>query len=96
MSDEQRPLPAVNTCRYVELSSLLDGLPDEDAVRAQICDLPFSWGNNNRTLITPAAMLIGIDELDAEDCENGMNELRSMLERLEEEHADDCYIDLEH
>ena len=77
------------TCVFVEASNVFKDLP-----LAWNCfsesEPDCSWGDNNRTMVTPDTI---IDALENADCDGCEDEVASVIERLKS--LGETYVDLE-
>ena len=82
----------VETVKFVRFSELLKGL---NALRQQFSDSepPFSWGDNNRSLVTAEAIMDSIDGSSAEFTASQVEALRKRINKLPEKGQ--MYVDLE-
>jgi hypothetical protein len=90
--------PRIEFCTFIPLSELLkrnsDGL-DNEIIQELLClDSPFSWGDNNRTLITASRLLSHWQNMSetftSQTSKKAYQDLLNDLEGLGEK-----YIDLE-
>jgi len=77
------------TCEFVLASVVFEGLPEAWSALASRDNLPFSWGDNNRSLVDAETIA---DELQqVENSEGG--QLKKALARLRK--LGQTYVDLE-
>ncbi len=80
----------IKTCRFVDASDLFDGCPDAWQMFMD-SDPPVSWGDANRTMVTPELMSFSLEECFSDDNEIAQ-QIDLVLNRLQKV---DVYIDLE-
>ena len=79
-----------HTCEFVQASDVFKECHHAMEAFAE-SDPPCSWGENNRSLVTPEVIINALKEIDAEDVQD---EVDTVLERLKALPTD-LYIDLE-
>lgn len=80
----------IQRCRFVRASELFTGLADlwQEFVNS---DPPFSWGDNNRSLVDPKAILNHMDGSGVIESKTQVETLRKRIEKL----PSGVYVDLE-
>lgn len=99
---ERIKLDEIQTALYIPVSRLFAGKWEAYETFTS-WDNPFSWGENDRTLINTDTILHSLNRLfeDIDDREANFDVLKDIqeviheLERLEERHVDTLYIDME-
>jgi hypothetical protein len=80
----------IHTCKYVHASGLFKGLTNLWNEFAD-SDPPFSWGDNNRSLVDPASILNHMDGSGVIENQRQVETLRKRVEKL----PAGVYVDLE-
>ena len=85
------PLPAINTCSFVNFSDVHNNELSVTLWDKIIADAPFTWGDNNRSMITASYLLDYINDCIGDNKRRkGVARILSILEDLGE-----TYVDLE-
>lgn len=84
--------PKINTCCFINASSLIPEGVERDFWRTLSENSPFSWGDNNKSLVCAIDLLHHIKEIEDNFSmpKDTLNKIIQELESLEE-----TYIDLE-
>lgn len=85
-----KPYLPIQTCQYIEASYIFKGFPKAWEVFFE-SESDCSWGDNNRTMVSPSTIINAMQECDCEDDEQAeVDSVVAILEGLGE-----TYIDLE-
>jgi hypothetical protein len=81
----------IEQCSFVGLSALIEGLEKGDEIVERLGQgSTFTWGDTNRSMVTPSLFDTALDYLDDEDCEADIATLKERVDSLD----DLTYIDI--
>ena len=80
--------PKLETCKFVRASVVFEGLAEAWAALSQKDNLPFSWGDNNRSLVDADTIVTELEQVD-----NPGVQVKKALARLRK--LGQTYVDLE-
>ena len=82
----------IQTCQFVNCSDLFDGLSE---LLDKMCetDLPFTWGDNNRSMVTASTIIRVLNDIVEDPDDVQLIELKARIDLLPEKH--DTYVDME-
>lgn len=84
----------VQTAQFVDMSDIFEGYPNVAQAFAAADNHPFTWGDNNRSLVSKERFKDTLDEACEDDDNVSDDDLTVVKDRIDSI-PDDVYIDLE-